>query len=31
MKGIGLGVKKKLGVHAVDLIYELRREDTEEL
>ncbi|OYT30992.1 MAG: AbrB family transcriptional regulator [Thermofilum sp. ex4484_79] len=31
MKGIGLGVKKKLGAHAVDIIHELRREDMEEL
>jgi len=27
MKGIGLRVKKKLGITAVELVHELRRED----
>jgi len=31
MKGIGLRVKKKLGITAVELVHELRREDREEL
>jgi len=31
MKGIGLRIKKKLGITAVELVHELRREDREEL